>query len=260
MDEGEWQGKERLAAPAEEVVRLVPERLRRLSGSALKVIACVTMLIDHVAAHVLYYLPRYNVPAYDLLGMRLSAYQICRYIGRIAFPIYVFLLVEGFLHTRDRRRYGISLAAFAVISDVPWDLLHSGAAFSMESANVFYTLLFGYLALCAIEGLRESVGAMTLALVGLMAASLVMDTDYSIIGLGLIMAMYLLRRHWPARVMVAGGVLSTEFFALVAFVPIAFYNGKRGFVGKGPVLKYAFYAFYPAHLMVLWLIKTNMGL
>ena len=102
---------------------IIPEKLKILSGSALKCIALFTMIVDHVGLHLL----RNSgiVLLHTGLGT-LTLYTLMRKVGRMAFPIYCFLLVEGFLHTHDRKKYGLNLLVFALISEIPWDLEHTG--------------------------------------------------------------------------------------------------------------------------------------
>lgn len=91
-------------------IDLIPKKYHCLSGSGLKIIAVITMLIDHIGAAF----PRYTASVILHIGSkRLMLYTVMRFIGRISFPIFAFLLVEGFLHTRDRKRYGIRLFVFA---------------------------------------------------------------------------------------------------------------------------------------------------
>ena len=132
---------------------LVPKKYRCLSGSGLKILAIVTMVIDHIGATF----PRSTASVMLHIGQkRLMLYTVMRFIGRLSFPIFAFLLVEGFLHTRDRERYGIRLAVFAILSELPWNLLHADA-WRYETQNVFFTLLLGYLGLCLIERIQKEV-------------------------------------------------------------------------------------------------------
>ena len=108
-----------------------------LSGSALKIIAVLSMVADHCA--------------YYLLDGNTWAYEVMRCFGRIAFPVFAFLVAEGFAHTRNRMRYFFSLLLFAVISEVPWYLLNGADG----THNVMFTLALGVLALAAFERLRE---------------------------------------------------------------------------------------------------------
>jgi len=130
-----------------------------ISGSWLKVIAMLSMLIDHIA----YYYGCDNPYLYELM----------RTVGRIAFPTFAFLLAEGFVHTRNRQKYLISLFAFALLSEIPWMLLnHDG------SHNVIFTLLAGILGLHVIENSKSHwVTAICITLIGL--ATFLADTDYS---------------------------------------------------------------------------------
>lgn len=108
-----------------------------LSGSALKIIAVLSMVADHCA--------------YYLLDGNTWAYEVMRCFGRIAFPVFAFLVAEGFAHTRNRMRYFFSLLLFAVISEVPWYLLNGADG----THNVMFTLALGVVALAAFERLRE---------------------------------------------------------------------------------------------------------
>ncbi len=239
--------------------RIVSARRRCLSGSALKLIACATMLLDHVAAHLLRFQAAYTRVLFSAFGADVSWYWIFRSIGRIAFPVYVFLLVEGFLHTRNRVRYGASLGAFALISEVPWDLEHFGVALELSSQNVFFTLLLGYLALCALEAFDANQAAQALALLACFFAVCAIRADYGLMGFGLILVTYGLKHHEALRDAASMGVLSSEPQAILAYPLLALYDGTRGFVGTGALVKYAFYAFYPIHLLIIAVIKMWLG-
>ena len=239
---------------------LLPTQARCLSGSALKLIACATMLIDHCAALILVLDPAYTETLFVCGGIRVSWYLILRSIGRIAFPIYVFLLVEGFFHTRNRARYALSLAIFALISEPIWDYARYGTLLQPGSQNVFFTLLFGFLAMCAIEEFRQEPLTLTLSLLCCVILAFAFCADYGPMGLGLILVTYGLRSREALRDAASVCVLQSEPQAILAYPILAFYSGRRGFVGTNPVLKYAFYAFYPAHLLVLGLILHAMGL
>ena len=100
--------------------KLVPNNMKILSGSALKVIAMVTMVIDHVGGH----LTDHSIVLFSLGNYQIRLFLLMRMIGRMAFPIFAFLLAEGFFHTRSRLKYGVSLLVFALISEIPWNLEH----------------------------------------------------------------------------------------------------------------------------------------
>ncbi len=144
---------------------------RGLNGSQLKLAAVITMLIDHTAFLLLGrgWLPALaeqlrllaasgsgiRQPAYAALLASYQnwvlVYRAMRTMGRVAFPIYAFLLVEGYCHTRDWRRYGARLGIFALVSEVPFDLVTTGSMFSPMVQNVFFTLLIGLLTLKALD-------------------------------------------------------------------------------------------------------------
>lgn len=232
--------------------RLELKKYSLLSGSILKVMAVVFMLIDHIAAYVLVYYPKALEPVITIGSHTLSVYNIMRKMGRISFPIFCFLLVEGFMHTGNRCKYGRNLIIFALISEIPWNLVHSGSFF-YSGQNVFFTLFLGYLGLCAIEKYSEDRAKQIGCLVLLMIAALVFNADYGMRGFGFIIMLYALRGTTIIRGVV-GSCMLPSYFAGIAFVPIAMYNGKRGFI-KGKGAKYMFYAIYPIHMFILYAVR-----
>ena len=257
-----------------------PSFLRRgLSGSTLKLIAMAFMFIDHVGAVVLEQLLR----VYGIQNIQTSAdaaafllnygtlYRVdlfLRYCGRIAFPLFLFLLVEGFVHTQDRKKYGLRLLAFAFLSEIPFDLAISHTILEFQNQNVFFTLFFAFLTLCAIEwaSRQKQIPKGLNLLLQLLCAGAGMwlafffKTDYGAFGVAAAAAMYLLRRR---RVLggAAGCAALTaqvpvmEWTCFFSLLPIAAYNGKRGITKN----KYLFYAFYPLHLLLLYGVCACLG-
>ncbi len=225
----------------QKVYRIVPDKFRFLSGSMLKLIAVTAMLIDHTALSFFTY---GEMP-----------YTIMRGIGRISFPIFVFLLAEGFIYTRNRLKYGTSLLICAVLSELPFNLVHTGTVF-FEKQNVFFTLFLGFLGMCIITYKKKYPIFQIACLITLGIAAALINCDYGTAGVAFILVMFALRENELVRPF-AVFMLGNPWRALGAFVPISLYNGKRGFI-KGPVLKYAFYAFYPVHLFVIYLIKYRV--
>ncbi|NLG02851.1 MAG: hypothetical protein GX567_03310, partial [Clostridia bacterium] len=119
-----------------------------IPGSTLKIIAIITMLIDHIAAVVL-------ADYLSIDGIR-TIYKIMRSIGRLGFPIFCFLLVEGFMHTRDIKRYARNLGLFALISEVPFDLAFKHKLIYLDYQNVFFTLFLSLLAIWIISLIEEN--------------------------------------------------------------------------------------------------------
>ena len=231
--------------------------VKGLSGSCLKLIACVSMLIDHMAGHVFKGMDWAYYVFSQIGHYEITPYFIMRsVIGRWAFPLFAFLIVEGFLHTHDRKKYGMNLLGFALISEIPFNLVHANRFF-WPVQNVFFTLFLGYLGLCVIERYKEDFKNLTKYLVPLFLLSILLRADYGCIGFGFILMLYLLRENKLLMSIVGTGALPSTIFSGIAFIPIWFYNGERGFV-RGRVLKYAFYAFYPVHLLVLYYIKLRI--
>ena len=209
---------------------------RELSGSWLKMTAMLSMTIDHMA----YYYGIENPYLYELM----------RTIGRIAFPTFAFLLAEGFVHTKNRQKYMLSLFIFALLSEIPWLLLnHDG------SHNVLFTLLAGVLGLYVLENCKNRW--LTMAFITSIAcATIFADTDYSWKGFGLVLIFYMFRGR-PELQTLFGIPLMYEYGItgiLMAFAVIWLYNGERGFI-MGKAWKYAFYAFYPVHLMLIYFLR-----
>lgn len=234
---------------------LIPPRFRVLSGSALKLIAAVTMLIDHIACHLL----NDKTVLFTLSGSVVYRYTTMRTIGRVSFPIYAFLLVEGFLHTSDRRRYGGRLLLFALLSELPWNLLHSGTLWC-ETQNVMFTLFLGYLGLCVLEAMERQPADRkrpACALLGLLLVSVLLRADYGCSGFGFILMLYLLRARPLYQAVLGSCFLSARWKAGLAFIPISLYSGKRGMI-RSRFVSLLFYAFYPVHMLALYFIKYNV--
>ncbi|MCD8384252.1 MAG: conjugal transfer protein TraX [Clostridiales bacterium] len=240
---------------------------QRCSGSALKWVAIVAMFIDHLGYTLVWsaYLQSYSPAWYEV-------YVLMREIGRIAFPIFCFLLVEGFHHTRSRGKYALRLGLFCLVAEIPFDIAFNdpeNGLLELGSQNVFFTLLLGFLAMWACEQLPERwpqagrrLAQIGIAIVAGVGAELLF-TDYGLFGVVLILALYWgsawpgLGERWQqallgAVVIVVYCVLEDnwiEVFAVLGVLLTLTYNGQRG-SGK----KWFFYIFYPAHLLVLGLL------
>ncbi len=231
----------------------LPSSMQVLSGSALKVIATVCMLIDHIGAHLLRTFPPALQVLFTTPWESWTLYSLSRSIGRIAFPIYCFLLVEGFYHTRDRIRYGRNLLLFALLSEPAWNFVHSGTLF-YRGQNVFFTLFFGYAAFCALEYFKDRRLLQFISVFAIIWGARYFHADYGWKGVVFLLIMYGLSEQRTLQALVGGSWLLYEWKAVFAFLPINMYNGKRGFI-KGKAAKYGFYAFYPVHLLILGLLK-----
>lgn len=207
-----------------------------LTSFHLKVIGIAAMLCDHIG--VVFF------PELTLL----------RVIGRIAFPIFAFLLVEGYFHTRSIPKYMSRLLFMAVISEVPYDLLMFGQIVDLRRQNVFFTLFLGILMLYLFETRSNAVTKVISLLLVLLVSEAVIS-DYNSSGLIMIFGFYVYRgRTWMRgianayiNIQAIGGIQS---YGTLALIPIGFYNGKQGSGSK----KF-FYASYPAILVVLLVFK-----
>lgn len=221
-----------------------------ISGSTLKIMAMLFMLCDHIG--------------YVLLGPFVTgaegtaaAYYILRaVIGRWAFPIYCFLLVEGFQKTRSRKKYGLRLFLFALVSEVPFDLAFYGSPFSQTHCNIFFTLLLSVIMMELMEKAEERLGDWRLRalcqagafLCAALAAELI-RCDYGAKGILAVALLYVFRKKKGAQLLAGCAAFLWEITAPLAFLPVAFYNGE-----KGLKLKYVFYLFYPGHLLALYFL------
>ena len=150
---------------------------RSLTGFAVKIIAIVTMFIDHCGAVFVerkIWQIQWTNPAWqdDSLYKTLNIVDdVMRSIGRLAFPLFIFLLVQGFMHTRSRLKYAVRLGLFALISEVPFDMAFMNKTFTMSYQNVFFTLLLGFLFMCTADFIYQKHIAPWLGYVGIILSS-----------------------------------------------------------------------------------------
>ncbi len=235
-----------------------------ITGSSLKMIAIITMFIDHSAAIIL---ERIIWSQEVFSGTLYWVYLIMRMIGRLGFPIFCFLLIEGFCHTRNVKKYAGRLFLFALISEIPFDLGFAGTIFYGQYQNVFFTLLIGLLVLICFRLLeKKQEKNRTLCFIlnflilvgGIVLADLLM-TDYGGMGVLTIVCMYLFRRNKALEAGIGCMVLTimswSEITSFSILLPIRRYNGERGWN-----MKWFFYVFYPAHILLLYLVAYAMGL
>ena len=234
-----------------------------LTSNMLRTIAVVLMLSDHIWATAM------------------SFGNWMTYIGRLAFPIFAFQIAEGFVHTSNFKKYALRLLGFAVVTEIPFNLFYSSRWFNPYHQNVLFTLLLGLLAIYVIDNARKIKTAKNIALsvlwlVLICLASVIGFVDYGFSGMITVVMFYLLRDFpfaWLAQlaamvliniVFFEGQVFPVEFFgkmveipsqgfAVLSLIPIWLYGGKKGRSSK--VMQYGFYAFYPVHMLILYLIK-----
>ncbi len=213
----------------------------------LKTIAMVFMLIDHIAYIMI-------ERGLGLGGNLYTIDRVMRGMGRVAFPIFCFTIVEGFQRTSNAKEYLKRLIIFALISEIPFDLAFRGAVFDNSFQNVFWTLAFGLAAMMIHSDLFMASWQKAAGLFACFLIPYLVHTDYSIYGVLTIFLMYLFRKE-PMKMCMAGYIVlllqsSTEIWAVFGFILILLYNGQRGNGGKK-----IYYWFYPVHLMLLVLMK-----
>lgn len=216
-----------------------------MSSLILKTIALITMIIDHYGA------------IFEPFNMD---YRI---IGRIAFPIYTFLLVEGYIHTRDIKKYITRLITFALISEIPFDYAFYGGV-NWSHQNIFFTLSIGLLAMHFMDKENGFSSTKNISIVlGAATLATLLNTDYSFMGIVYIMDFYFTREiSTIKRLGIVGiimfvinlvGSVGIQQYSLLALVVIALYNHKVGW--KNKIVQIIYYAAYPLHLILFYLLN-----
>ena len=226
------------------------EKLRILDGTSLKLIAMISMVFDHVG------------------DMFFPGALWMRMIGRLAMPLFSFCIAEGYAHTKNKQRYLLRMGVFALVSEIPFDLAFEGRV-GLGHQNIMLTFLLAILALMLFdrirgEGKEHAAGKTLLGILCVCAVAvlaLVLRADYTLFAVLAVFLFYVLRnRHPLLRCGVGVGFLALTrtvgYYRAtgLSLIPLLLYNGKRG---RG--LKWLFYAFYPGHLLLLYLLKTVLG-
>ena len=220
-----------------------------LSRNQLKWIAIWSMVIDHIGY---LFVPQSTMPV---------LYHIMRGIGRLSFPLICFLLVQGFIYTHSRGKYLARLWCFAVISEIPYDLVFSGKMVARSDQNVFFTLGIGLAVLWGIaETEKRIVGANRCAadlliVFGGLGTAVLFQCDYSMWGILMITAFYVCRYDFRILLWLFPVICLCqnwmELIAVLALAPVRLYSAERD-QGKTRMPRGFFYWFYPIHLLVLW--------
>lgn len=217
------------------------------SRADLKWIAAVSMVLDHMGC---VFISQQTFPV---------LYYLLRLMGRVSFPIICFLLVQGIGYTKNKSRYISRLFAFALISEIPYDLVFYGKLVHIGAQNVLFTLFIGLGVLFIIEKINEkkedSIIKSALTVLAGMALAYFLRVDYSFWGILMILAFYLGQYQTKERqrfiliiICALQGIL--QLFASAALVFTENYNPDK----KGKIPNSFFYFFYPIHLFILWLL------
>ena len=237
----------------------VPEEYCVITADILKWIALVTMTLDHAAECVIRGFVASQGALLSQQGFQIidAAYTAMRHLGRMAFPLFAFLLVEGFYRTRSRLKYIGRVFLTALVSEVPFDLMLYGKAVAWESQNTLFTLAIGLLVLQAMAYLEDSCHYARWIILAFQAAvcgagallAYICKTDYSYKGIALVIVFYLFYYYRTSAAVAGFCTFCWEPWSFPAFLMIPFYNGERRHRGK-----FFFYLYYPVHLLVLYLV------
>ena len=236
----------------------------KLNRNEIKYLAIIAMLIDHIAMFFL------SAGLSEAALSRVAAYSVMRVVGRLTAPIMLFFLVEGFTYTSSRKKYGVRLFVFGLISQIPYALSHYNSIFKLDF-NVIITLFVTYLMLLAADSISNRL------VNRLVVFALIMVTfccDWGVIGPFMAWLFYQNRDDRKAQIkyyalICAIQVVSAAVFlsknghhwygelwqaGLFLVMPILLcYNGEPG--SKSSINKWIFYIFYPLHLLFFWIFK-----
>lgn len=202
----------------------------------LKIIAIIAMVIDHVGE------------------VFFPEYAIFRIIGRLSFPIFAYLIAEGFVYTKNVKQYLFRLGLFAFLSEIPFDLVFEGEVLEFSYQNVFFTLFLGLITLVLISRTNNIVFKIGMV-VAMTCVSIFMSTDYPGIGVLMIVWFYIFRekkleKFLAVVLLVVAMTEPIQYWCLLSLVLIGMHNGKQG-----PKRKLFFYLFYPLHLLLIYGIQ-----
>ena len=228
-------------------------KIRVFSGTQLKYITFLSMLTDHVNKALMYPLLTEN-------GFLRYVSDVFDILGRVAFPIFMFFLVEGFFKTGNRFKYLLNLIAFGIISEIPFDLFQSAVLFQPNSNNVMFTLALALVMIWVIDELKVPKSYIIppvlwfpvsiIIVITVCLLSMIWGLDYEYHGILIAYFFYIFRNN--PILSIIGGYLSIfkTPWALLGFGLTLTYNGKRGKQNK--ILNYLF---YPVHLLILGLLR-----
>ena len=227
--------------------------MKCISTNKLKFIALISMTLDHIGA--------------VLLPQNLFITTILKIFGRIAMPIFCYLIVIGLFNTRNCVKYLARLLLFAIISEIPFNLCFGSSIIYVRKQNVFFCFFIGLLVIFLIEKDKmyflsenpfiSNIIEYLLLIIGCVTAYYI-KCDYTYFGIVMIYLFYTLRFYGILsivsqiiiNVIFMGGI---QGFASFALIPICMYNGEKG--SESQLLKWLFYTYYPVHLTILYLIK-----
>lgn len=227
----------------------------QINGAVLKYIAFISMFIDHFNKAIITPYLNYQQPL-------VAISTIFDIIGRIAFPIFAFMIVEGFYKTKSRGKYLRNLLIFAIISEIPYDMFQSKVFINNRSQNIMWALALGLLTLIIVDKLKEKIKnkytwlILSILIVGVNAIiATLLSFDYDYYSIIIIFILYLFYNKRPLSCLLSYLVIIKEVYCFLGFLTIQFYNGE-----KGRQNKLFNYLFYPVHLLILGLCRFWLGI
>ena len=226
------------------------KKIKGINGAQLKYIAFTSMFIDHFNKAII-------TPFLTGSGALNIITTIFDILGRIAFPIFCFCIVEGFFKTKSRWKYLRNLLVFALISEIPYDMFQSAVFINTWSQNILWGLALGLFTIMVIDKLKEKfkkrplwifVSIFIVALSSL--GSMLISADYEYYAIIIIYIYYL---FYDKRLLASGLsylVIIKEIYAILGFATVLLYNGQKGKQNK----KFN-YLFYPIHLLIFGIIR-----
>ena len=232
------------------------DKIKVFSGAQLKYIAFLSMLIDHVNKALIY--PILNE------GLLLDISDFFDVIGRIAFPLFAFFVVEGFFKTRNRKKYLTNLLVFAVISEVPFDMFLSSTFFNMRANNVLFTLALSLITIWIIDILKDKLEnkprilwylASVIFILISCLISMQLGLDYEHHAIIIVYLFYIFYNKPVVGCALAYLSIIKEIWSILGFGLVLTYNGERGKQNK--IINYWF---YPVHLLILGILRMYFGI
>ena len=227
----------------------------QINGAVLKYIAFISMFIDHFNKAIITPKLNYQEPLVTIS----TTPDI---IGRIAFPIFAFMIVEGFYKTKSRGKYLRNLLIFAIISEIPYDMFQSKVSVNNRSQNIMWALALGLLTLIIVDKLKEKINnkytwlILSILIVGVNAIiATLLSFDYDYYSIIIIFILYLFYDKRLVGSLVSYLVIIKEVYAILGFAVINFYNGEKG--RQNGLFNYLF---YPIHLLILGLCRFWLGI
>ncbi len=224
--------------------------IKGINGAQLKYIAFASMFIDHFNKAII-------TPFLTGTGPMVIITTIFDILGRIAFPIFAFMIVEGFFKTKSQWKYLRNLLIFAVISEIPYDMFQSAEFVNTWSQNILWGLALGLFTIMVIDKLKDYIKKrplwifISLLIVALSSlGSMLISSDYEYYAIIIIYLYYLFYNKRLVASVLGYLVIIKEIYAILGFATVLLYNGE-----KGKQNKIFNYLFYPVHLLIFGIIR-----